>query len=410
MNKTVKVKWKIILTGSRERAAWSYIEKLDKEINDLEERFRKTPHFHLFTAGFGASLFSYYLYRVTGQKKYFKRAHSFIDMSVNAIGKVSVGDQLYSGFTGTAWLVEHIRHTSKKSWTKKTDPNREIDEYLLNKLKSGIKSKLPLRAYGLVDDWVGYGVYGIERLDHAKTSAFIRQMVNFLKIKSKSTRDGTSWYTPKKFVPLEQKAEYKNGYFNIGVAHGVPGVIGFLGEVLKSDSKNKLVRDLLRSAIEWLVHQDCASHYGFQIPPKDAMDQLKQKVRLAWCYGDLGISIVLLNVSRILRDPKLEARAMEIATRSSLFTEVDSGIADPYFCHGGIGAFHGFNRLYQGTNDEIFLENALKWVDVTFKLIEKSQNTEKEFNLLTGKTGVGISLLAGVSTITPEWDRFLLMS
>lgn len=50
----------------------------------------------------------------------------------------------------------------------------------------------------------------------------------------------------------------------------------------------------------------------------------------------------------------------------------------------------------------------------TFEMLELPKHNKDyaidEFDTLTGRIGIGLSLLAGVSTVDPEWDRLLVSS
>jgi hypothetical protein len=401
--------WKAVLDGEISKRAWLSIRRIDREIDVLEDKFKVQPHFHLFTAGFGAALFSHYLYQSTKEKKQLQRAHSFLNMASNALGEVAVGDELYSGFTGVAWLAEHFRRARNEKWTKATDPNNEVDKLLMLKSRKGAGPKSPLGMYGLADQWVGYGVYGLERASGQNSAPLAENIVKLLLKKSKKTKNGLSWLTSKMFIPEYDRANYKAGYFNIGVAHGIPGIIGFLASFLRVNPKNRMAKEMLESSIAWLLTHDDGNHFSFNIPLIVSATP-PPPGRLAWCYGDLGISVVLLNAARVLKNAKIEEHAIEIAQRSTKFIGEGSRVTDPYLCHGGSGAFHIFNRLYQYTGQEIFLTTALRWLNWAVELEKKPEEGPREYNILTGQTGLGLCLLAGVSNIEPEWDRYLLMS
>ena len=69
--------------------------------------------------------------------------------------------------------------------------------------------------------------------------------------------------------------------------------------------------------------------------PKGETQNEKQKSRLAWCYGDPGISLSLWKVSKALNDPVLGNTAMTILKHAARRTSPeDSLVLDTGLCHG----------------------------------------------------------------------------
>jgi hypothetical protein len=80
-------------------------------------------------------------------------ASAFLDQSVEAVGEVGMSADLYDGFTGVAWAVEHLRAEDG------TDPNQDVDLALRDHL-----GRAPWRnGYDLVSGLVGIGVLGVEQ-------------------------------------------------------------------------------------------------------------------------------------------------------------------------------------------------------------------------------------------------------
>lgn len=317
-------------------------------------------------------------------------------------------DKLLTGFTGLAWLAEHFR---TRKWSRHQDPNQEIDKYLESKINLNCKPASQLGLYGLADDWVGYGIYALERWPHGRSPIILEKLIKLLEKKATYSANGVAWYTTKKsLLPFEKnKKNIKSGNYNLGVAHGLGGVIGFLTEILKREIEQDTTEVLLRNSIKWLISQDDGKHFGYYVPKMSY--KIKRKPRLGWCYGDLGLSLLLLNAARILKDTDIEKKAVAIGKRACLFTPSNIDIKDAYLCHGTSSAFHIFNRLYQKTGDLQFLNNALMWHNETLPLIEDRKNPiHQDFDLVMGTSGIGLTLLAGISHVEPTWDRLLMLS
>jgi len=143
--------------------------------------------------------------------------------------------------------------------------------------------------------------------------------------------------------------------------------------------------------------------------------------RVAWCYGDLGASLALQQVSA--GNPPWVALARHAAARPA---EAD-GVQDAGLCHGSAGNVHLFNRWYQATGEAVFLSAARAHLDRTLAYLEPrgfagvlafqpgsgedgSDPHQPAAGLLEGAAGVGLALLSSLGGLDPAWDRFLLVS
>jgi lantibiotic modifying enzyme len=140
----------------------------------------------------------------------------------------------------------------------------------------------------------------------------------------------------------------------------------------------------------------------------------------------LGISAVLFNSAEVLFRSDWRDIALSLARKEATKTlnDIEAHNRCNYgFCHGSAGRAHIFNRFYQATQEDLFLDAAIRWLDYTlslrrpdsgiggFLLDEPADGGPKPATgLLTGAAGLGLVLLASVSEITPEWDRVFLVS
>src|SRR6185436_19195440 len=115
-----------------------------------------------------------------------------------------------------------------------------------------------------------------------------------------------------------------------------------------------------------------------------------------------------------------------IARAAAARPAADAGVRDPGVCHGAAGLAHLFNRFWQASGEEVFAEAARFWIGRTLELRVPGAEIAgfrawhaqpvpqgewiAEPGFLEGATGIGLVLLAAVSTVEPEWDRILLVS
>ncbi len=101
-----------------------------------------------------------------------------------------------------------------------------------------------------------------------------------------------------------------------------------------------------------------------------------------------------------------------------------NGVFDSSFCHGTSGIGHIYNKAYQYTKDVKYKEASKYWFTKTLELAKfedgyagyktwfgtDNESWKNELGLLTGISGVGLSLISFVSDISPDWDKIFLLS
>src|SRR4029453_15024135 len=121
-----------------------------------------------------------------------------------------------------AWTVAHL--DGQWEWSDE-DACEEVDVAL-----RGYLEQSPWRDdYDLVSGLVGLGVYALERLPHRSALDLLLRIVDPLEETAERTTEGITWLTRPGLLPEHQRRECPDGYYNLGLAHGVPGVIAFLG-------------------------------------------------------------------------------------------------------------------------------------------------------------------------------------
>ena len=336
-------------------------------------------------------------------------------------------NDLYGGLAGIGWMMQHVLSilstvggTIDEQGSEDDDFLFEVDERILS------AGETINRNYDLISGHVGFGIYWLERLPRPKAVIGVRQTLIALEHLSTNTPLGIAWLTPPSLVPPTQVAVAPSGYYNLGVAHGIPGVIGFLAQAacldLYEDISSK-ASDLLAGAMRWLIAQEKSpnsiSRYGhWMIPGQDSGN-----TRLSWCYGDLGIAAVLQFVAHCAKNLSWAVEAKRLTDRCVL-RDLDPSVLDASLCHGALGNAHIYNRAYHAYHDDVYRLAALKWTQKSLSLRKSGVGIaghyawrENSFphecldtSFLTGAVGVGLALLAAIAPIEPNWDRMMLLS
>lgn len=352
------------------------------------------------------------------------QAISCLDSAVEKLAEQLSNATLYGGFAGTAWVAQHLEGLLFEE--DEDDGNADIDEALLTFL-----DHKPWRLdYDLISGLVGLGVYGLERRNAPTGEPILERVLDHLEEMSQTEDGGITWFTKPDLLPEHQRVLFPEGYYNLGVAHGVPGVIGLLGHIAAAGlSVSERARRMLDASVAWLLNR---RHQGddWSFSSMTAPGAEPERCRLAWCYGDPGVAATLVLAGKQAGNPNWVQAGLEVAHGCARRPKDDAGIRDCGLCHGALGLAHIFNRLYQATGDEVCRDTALDWYRYALEWVPEKGPEEgewrsgfpslepisaeeielrEEHGFLTGISGCGVALLAAVTDLEPRWDRLLLV-
>lgn len=429
--------WKAILpadlaTGAR--------EALDAITADLERLTPQTLGAASTRLAYGSegdlALYFAYLADADGARCHAERADMWLDAAIADAGSLSLGPGLFGGIASLAWIAQHLASMpdgadsadDASSSGDAEDSNVPIDDILLDVVR---QEPWP-RDYDLIGGLVGIGVYFLERLPGSAARAGLEQIVRQLEAIAEPGDPGVRWFTPARRLPDWQRQLAPDGYYNLGLAHGIPGIIALLGHCVSQGIATPRAERLLTAAMEWLLTRDHPGHgrsrfENWELP--GTRSTASRGSRQAWCYGDPGIAVAILSAGWALSQAEWVRIAMSVLHDSVRQASVDAGVVDAALCHGAAGLAHIYNRVFQLTGDELVGHAAREWLLRTIRMRTtagyggyqayrptgfegESDETpwRNDASLLTGSAGIGLTLLAAVTDRPPAWDRRLLIS
>lgn len=346
----------------------------------------------------------------------------FLEQAIDAVASVPMDSSLYGGVTGVAWAMAHFR-----GWLLEAD--NDATEAMDTLLRASL-SRRPWRgSYDLTKGLVGFGVYAMEQLPSLSAIQCLEQVIDRLDENAERTPDGITWFTSWELLPASQRRVSFIGNYNLGVAHGVPGVIAFLAQVCALDERKipgvtkvrAKARPLLDGAVAWLLAQKISAGAECVFPEWIFRGLSLRSSRVAWCYGDLGSAAALLAAARCVNDANWEREAVRLARRVAERSFDQSGVKDCALCHGAAGAGHLFNRMFQASGESWLKDAALGWFQRTLEMRRpeggiagfaafRLDHWSNEVGILEGAAGIALALLAAVTPNEPAWDRMLLIS
>jgi hypothetical protein len=414
--------WQLLTDPEMGRRCWDLIAEIER---CLQERFSedasggwKAKDPTLASGEAGIALFFAYLHAAHQGTDAADHALEALDRSVEVLARADPLPGLYGGFCGIGWVVEHL---TRELFEGDEDLSAEIGEALLRQL-SVLHERPP---YELMAGLSGFGTYLLERLPHPDAADLLGRVLDLLAETAEESEAGLTWYTRPEWLPSPQPDLMPEGRYDLGVAHGVPGVIGFLAAAQREGIDDPRIPRLAGSTVRWLLGQKMPPRSDSVFPAFIIPGKEPKPARTAWCYGDLGVAAVLLSAARSFDRPDWESEALSLARRAGGRSVEAMRVTEAGLCHGTAGIAHLFNRLYQATGDLEMKEIALAWYQRSLDRERRGEGLagllswvrempgeplRGEHGFLNGLAGIGLALLAAATNVEPVWDRAMLVA
>ncbi len=407
--------WKTLAGPELSRRCWTVIEDIERCLTETEDDDPRLASGHA-----GRALFLAYLDAARPGTEAGDKALEAIGQSIDAVASASLPPSLFSGFSGVGWALEHL---TREMYEGDEDLASEIDAALGETLGAPIENL----EYELINGLAGFGTYLLERMPNPASPVLLERVLDRLEESAEVAADGSiTWFTRPEWIPEFQRPRRPDGCYNLGVAHGVPGVIGFLAAAYDAGFSDPRIPRFAEGAVRWVLANRLPAGGDSSFPALLLPGKEPNPTRAAWCYGDPGIAAVLLNAARSFGRPDWESEGLALAHQCVRRPTEGAQVDDAGLCHGMIGLSHLYNRLHQATGDPVLRDAALEWLGRGLDLQQPGQGMAgyqawigndrgggdwyPEPGFLVGVAGIGLGLLAAATEIEPAWDRVLLLS
>lgn len=367
----------------------------------------------------GVSLFHFYYAKFLNDDTHADKGAEIVSESFDRIQKGYFYPTFCDGIAGALWGLELLKEEQFIALDEDII-TPETDEYLLGIMKKNIAGN----HYDFLHGAIGYGFYFLKRYENS-TSGILKKrykeyldvLVTFLKNTAIKNEDGV-WWKSKKDLDQEELEDC-----NLGLSHGISGIINFLSRLAVHTVFYDEVSNLLKLAVTYLIRSknnnlELVSSFPNFIVEGKPIDPFS---RLAWCYGDLGIGLTLLRVGKVLNDQALYQQAILIlkqTTKRRSFLE--TSVKDAGICHGAFGIMHIYNHIYSKTKNSVFKETAHFWARTGLDMARHTDGQagykayykdhwKSETCLLEGISGIGLALISYLADFDTRWDEALLI-
>jgi len=393
-----------------ERSLNSYFlqDEIASKISEIANTLTKSDckSFGLYGELGGKSLFYSAYYQYTKDPFWLDCLMKNIELSFNYFNKTSISFSFGNGAAGLFFLYDYLNRTQGNiiNYKEAEDAYKEtLIKAMMEQLESG--------NYDFIHKSIGIAYYIFKDKKNKKLlDSYLDTLINIAQ-KEKNSFWWKDCFDNDNF-----------GYPNIGVAHGMAGIALFLTFICKEYQSKKAFL-LLRKTIEFILTQEQEHFLGSYYPTFSLKE--KGKSRLGWCYGDLGIAMALYKAGIVTGNNEYCKKASEIFINSCTRKDLQENLVfDAGLCHGTAGISHIYRRIYFETKDRRFLWANKYWLEETIKMskypdgnigyksLSQEGFTKTDNSFLEGISGIGLSLLANLTT-NPKflaWDECLMMN
>ena len=345
-------------------------------------------------------------------------------VDANPLKHRSVG--LFTGLSGFAWTISYV--------AGETPPGRRMLDSLHGVISHRISKRvfipdddvrLPPAEYDIIDGLAGVGLHLLKHYHNPTCSQDVGRILEVMVWLS-----GSGDELPRGFVPpdlpggLHLRDSFPDGWWNLGVAHGLLGPLALLSKSKSEGLAYEMCTPAIRNLLEWILSHSRADDWGINWPafsgPERCSCNGTQLARAGWCYGSPGVSRVLSLAGWALQDEDIISLAVDsmiaVTRRPANLWRIDTSL-----CHGLAGLLQMSLRFYYETKDPLFRDFALSLTDtlmdkydstLAFGYANKGYDGEVEstHSLLVGGLGPALALASVTSDVPPDWDTVFAIS
>lgn len=347
---------------------------------------------------------------------------------IETIGMPSLA--LFGGLAGICFALQQASRGEENRYQKiratlnqylLTHIDKEYFAQLRTNLQHGHPSRLLL--YDLIQGIVGIGIYCLNNLSLAPffhmTQEIIKYLIHLTLPLEVENKKVPGWYQPSHYLFHEKnQKQFPRGNFNLGLAHGMPGILAFLALASLKGVEIESQKETIRKLVTWLQERRKEYKDSFfwdtviSFEEEIALVKTKESVfsgRDAWCYGTPGVTRSLFLASEALKNEELKYYALESFCSVFYRSCQEWYLPGPTFCHGIAGLLMITHQMAKDSKSsfltkkiDILKDSLLEYYQADypfgFKNFELCQTGEyaklDQVGLLEGSSGILLTLIS----------------
>jgi lantibiotic biosynthesis protein len=359
----------------------------------------------------GLLYYYYYASKVLNDNKLFTKGESILQAvfeDINTGGGNLQGPLFSNGAAGFAYAVNYLQKNELIDFDIDAD-FEELDKYLFDEAMKLLRATNTDYLHGAM----GIFHYFSEREQTPKVSKYLNNIAASFCTKAIVTNDGL-WFQNLGLERLTEKT------VDFGLAHGLTGYLLLLLKAFKLLDNKDEIEKIIRLGIEYILKHEFPNSADepecslFPFYFESDSKELSRVNRLAWCYGDLNVVLVLYRAGLQFGDSRYTENGDRIGLSSIRRKSADATLSiDSHFCHGSSGLAQFYKALYNCTLNYAYYAAYEYWINETIELVDK-EILEKKYHknpasFLEGWTGVAMVLTDYVSKEKMNWAEMLLL-
>ncbi len=354
-------------------------------------------------------------------------SHRYVLAIHQAINRQSLTDlSLYNGVAGICFALREASHNKTRyQGMLQTLDNvllQQVEIVYLEPLRSCRKHQqsVPSELHDLIQGLPGIGRYLLEDLPlfGILLEQVIKALVEFSKPTFQNDKPVPGWHLSAHDRLNIRSKTCQNGNFNLGLAHGIPGVLAFLSIASLKGVNVAGQQEAMTRIAEWIHCQSISTDGTIRWPSCLSLEENNKKpTRDAWCYGVPGVARALFLCGKALKNKELSLFACKAFQGIFQRTRKDWDLPGPMLCHGLAGLLLLTQAMAQDS-----VENLWPHVENLQQLLINSYQKDSLFGykdlhlnidgklievdsagLLEGTAGVLLTLLHSITKDKSSW-------
>jgi lantibiotic biosynthesis protein len=357
----------------------------------------------------GRCLYFATLHRHTGRPAAAKAAVAGLEQVLQAAETQPLGYSYASGLAGLAYTMRYLQQAGLAG-AGMDAYLRPLDDLLLTNSMAQLRQQQTDFLHGAM----GTVHYFISRLPQPAAAAALPQLLPLFCGAAVPRAQG-NWFCNNSFGAAASSAE-----INLSLSHGLCGFLLLLLGAYEKGMALPQIPVVVEKGIALLLHYGQpaaaapAQHSYFPITLHPHTGAPQYSARLAWCYGDLNVLLLLYKAAALLRRPQWKAMANEwgaaMATRTTAQATL---ITSSHFCHGSSGLVQVYRCLHRHSGQRCYHTAAGYWLRQTLHYLPAElaagHYRGKEGDLLEGLVGVALVLMDAQAGQPGGWAQALLV-
>ncbi len=395
-------------------------QKLNTISTTLRQRYKEETDLGVVSGVSGIALFQFYYSKYLDIDTHADLGAEMISHCIEQINEGYSHPTFCTGIAGLGWTIQHLKANDFID-VDCDDLLSPFDTYLYNQMMYDLKRG----NYDFLHGGLGYGFYFLSRFEHTENSAlkklyqgYLEELITTLEELSISEGDTLKWES---VLDIEKG----NKGYNLSLSHGISSILNFLSRLHRFEMFQASTYNLIRGAANYLLGFEDKNPAHLSLFPSwvETDVSLQYNSRIAWCYGDLGIGLSLLEAGKSLNDAAMREHALNVLYHTTHRTSGDQTmVVDAGVCHGSYGNALIYQKLHQENNAPSFEKMLHFWIEDG---IEKAVHTDGyagykqwnglkkdwslELSLLEGIAGIGLVLIDYLSEEPNTWAECLMI-